>query len=580
MAHEGIHAWEVQTLGSEHADEHAALRRAERRAARHWAALSPAQRAAGRRRYRAAERRATEASANFPKPPSKVGSWTTAPFSLPNYAIHSALLPTGKVLFWGYPFRQPGQASVNQGRAAVWDPSKGTGPDAFDEVNPPKIDLNGDGDLVPAPIWCAGESHLPNGDILVTGGNLVSQGRSYRGQIYTDYAGLLNVFTFDPWSESWREQPSMEQGRWYPTQIELANGSTLISGGFDEQWPGGLFNQTLDVFSPPASRLGQGKLVSRGQQPYSQTTYPRLEMLPNGEVLMTGPTPLDTALYDPRTAGWSDIPNFSDARNGESAVLEPGGPAGSWRVTMIGGYGWLDTDRGAWKTTETINASSRHPTWKPGPELNVQRSWENTVLLPDGSKVAVGGGAGFTDEDGNYTTSPHHFQRQVDVFDPTRDRWHLGPPQVEDRTYHSTALLLPDGRIWSAGDDGHPLEANGYASPSDTGEIYSPPYLFKGPRPSITAAPDALSYGEDAAVRTSRSPKAKTAVLMAPGAATHALDTSQRYVKLRVRGETAHGLRIKAPARPEVAPPGYYMLFVLSGDGVPSEARWVKLGNA
>jgi hypothetical protein len=248
-------------------------------------------------------------------------------------------------------------------------------------------------------------------------------------------------------------------------------------------------------------------------------------------------------------------------------------------VTLIGGYGWEPGDEGAWKSTETINASHRNPTWKPGPELDVQRSWQNTVLLPDGSKVAVGGGVGSTPQDGGYITSPNHVQRQVDIFDPDRGRWHLGPPEVEDRTYHSTALLLPDGRIWSAGDDFNPREADGSPSASDTGEIYSPPYLFNGPRPSIARAPEALSYGRRATVRTGQGPKAETAVLMAPGAATHALDTSQRYVKLRVRNAMAHAVQIEAPRRPELAPPGYYMLFVLSDDGVPSEARWVRLGR-
>lgn len=578
MPHESTHQWEVQTLGAEHAAEHAAIRHQERRASRRWAAFSPAQRHRASERYAASYRAALRASKDFPKPASKVGAWTQAPYALPNYAIHSALLPTGKVLFWGYPDRAQNGAITNEGRAAVWNPRRGTSPGAFHKVPPPKIDVNGDGHPVPAPIWCAGESHLPNGDILVTGGNLVNPTGSNRGQIYTDYAGIPNVFTFDPWTETWTQQQSLEAGRWYPTQIELADGTTDILGGYTDQAPGAIFNQTLDMFQAPDDPLGQGVVTSGGLQPYGQTLFPRLELLPNGDVIMAGPTPLDTAIFDPKTQGWSDYPDFGDARNGTNIILEPGTYQGSWRISLIGGYGWNQGDHGAFRTTETTLASDPNPSWREGPALNVPRAWENTILLPDGSKVAVGGGTGYNHVAGNFATSPSARQRQVEVYDPVRHVWRLGPPEVEDRTYHSTALLLPDGRVWSAGDDDHPLQADGNPSTSDTAEIYSPPYLFRGARPAISKWPATLGYQQTATVRTGHSgPDPESAVLISPAAATHSVDTSQRYVKLKVLGADANRLHVESPPDPEVAPPGYYMLFVLDADGVPSKARWVQL---
>ena len=145
----------------------------------------------------------------------------------------------------------------------------------------------------------------------------------------------------------------------------------------------------------------------------------------------------------------------------------------------------------------------------------------------------------------------------------------LGPAQDELRTYHSTALLLPDARVMSAGDDGYGGSSN------DTAEVYEPPYLFRGPRPTIVSAPAQVGYGETFTVDTSTD--ATKAVLMAPAAVTHANDMSQRNVAAgghRRPGGAAHRDRAAVPA---LAPPTYYMLFVLNAAGVPSVAKFVRL---
>ena len=206
--------------------------------------------------------------------------------------------------------------------------------------------------------------------------------------------------------------------------------------------------------------------------------------------------------------------------------------------------------------------------WRTGPAMNTGRSHQNTVLLPDGGMVAVGGGYGDRKPLGQWMAGPEH--RAVELYDPATGSWRLGAAQQEGRAYHSTALLLPDGRVLSAGDD-----ING--SPNgDTAEIYEPPYLHRGPRPTITSAPEGLMWGDDFHVGT---PDAVTrAVLMAPGAVTHANDMSQRHVELDVIGRApGQGVDLRAPVGANAAPPGYYMLFVLE-NGIPSVARWVRLG--
>jgi hypothetical protein len=276
-------------------------------------------------------------------------------------------------------------------------------------------------------------------------------------------------------------------------------------------------------------------------------------------------------------------------RNGGNAILDPGGPRGSWKVTMLGGTGGLpkpDGSRDPSGTTETIDAKHPGEGWKMGPSQNLGRSYQNTVLLPDRSMVTVGGGFGDDLEDGVYRIDSNGARRQVELYDPDTKKWRLGPAQMEDRGYHATALLLPDGRVFSGGDNKHPLEPNGDNSRTDTAEIYSPPYLFKGPRPVIKKAPKAADWNELIKVKTKGRSKATSAVLVAPSATTHGDDMNQRLVPLRVKKpkhkkgkRKLRGLQLMTPPSAGVAPPGYYMLFVLNKKGVPSVAKWVKLGS-
>jgi hypothetical protein len=262
----------------------------------------------------------------------------------------------------------------------------------------------------------------------------------------------------------------------------------------------------------------------------------------------------------------------------------PGRPSGSDTVLQQGGYDFSkpqdpDGTEPATRTTEVIDAGAAEPAWKPGAPTVLARANANIVLLPDGSMVMIGGGRGFKSPISGYVVHDDGRLRQVELYDRATDSWRLGPAQREDRAYHSTAVLLPDGRVLSAGDDYHPTH-NGSFSQSDTGEIYSPPYLFKGRRPKLRRAPRSVRYGDAFGIRTRG--RARRAVLMSPAATTHANDMNQRHVELRVRRRFGRrGANVVAPPGAGVAPPGHYMLFVLNGKGVPSKARWVRvLANA
>jgi hypothetical protein len=151
--------------------------------------------------------------------------------------------------------------------------------------------------------------------------------------------------------------------------------------------------------------------------------------------------------------------------------------------------------------------------------------------------------------------------------------WSTVGSEGDARTYHSTAVLLPDGRVLSAGDDRdeHIPVAN------RTAQIYSPPYLFRGARPAVTFAPEAVRYGAGFRVAVAGAPTTvERAVLVHPGAVTHSNDMAQRSIELTMSAQ-ADGLTLASPADASLAPPGYYMLYLIDADGVPSLPAWVRL---
>jgi len=421
-------------------------------------------------------------------------------------------------------------------------------------------------------------------------------------------AGRNQAFLFDPRTERWQElrRPKGSEGRWYPSQVLLGDGRTVILSGYTHRRTQRK-SKTIEIYTPPsaADPDGEFKLV-KPDDSRSPGLYPHLWLMPTGNVFMGGPGSYDSWVLDPdEDEPWMEAnpdvsfdekaPDdaFPQERGYGTGVLRPDGPDVPSRVTLIGGLDYSDDSLPgggdlATNTTETFDWSLsgsglRGPRWVDDASLNLGRMNMNTVLLPDLSMVTVGGGAGEFGEAQEYSViAPREPQgvrprRQVELFDPQTETWQLGPAQYEDRAYHSTALLLPDGRVWSAGDDYHPHGGSTHAGypKGDTGEIYSPPYLFKGERPKLTRAPRAVTWAESFTVETD-GPAATAAVLVAPAAVTHANDMHQRVLPLTI-GPGSGSATVTAPATPNVAPPGHYMLFVLDAKGVPSVAKWVRL---
>lgn len=558
-------AAETEAYGAEHAAEHAAQR----------AGLVPAQEGA------VDPPAGPPAAALAPGDPAdRVGRWTQAPFDLPLMAINAVMLHTGKVLLFSYPRRD--FANVNYGAATLWDPRLGTGASAFKQVDPPIDPATGR----PANVFCAGQVHLADGRILVAGGN-----KAYETSTNPKYAGLERLYTFDPVSETWNEEPRMRQGRWYPTLLRMADGRVPIISGLDERQTGAV-NRDMELFTPPATAGTDGSLALVGGQnalgsagrPPAPGLYPHMFWMRSGRGLVTGPNTGDSWFFRAPGAdnalSWTDAPNLPERRTYGSAIPLPQGTTGPNRILLTGGYG----GDGASRNTSLVfeeDLNGGNGAWRTSTNrLTTARSNHNTVLLPDGSQVAVGGGVGSQ----LWTGTAAH--RNVELRDAGSGAWTVGPAQSETRAYHSTAVLLPDGRVLSAGDDINTSPGPGGAPRDgrivDTGEIYSPPYLYKGPRPTISSAPASARLNTTFQVRyangsTNSADRVTRAVLVAPSAVTHSVDMNQRHVSLAVTANAGGAVTLRAPVNANHAPPGYYMLFLLSERGVPSVASFVRI---
>lgn len=540
-----LRAYETRILGPEHAAEHAAARRLVKASAKDRGFRRPDQSRSG--------------------PASQVGRWTTAPFRIPTFAIHAALTHTGEVMFWGYP-PAISNPRPNVGQSWLWNPRKGTTRRAMTAIPAPKIDADGDGHVENTPLYCSGESMLPDGKILLVGGN----GRWPTDATGDDFLGLNITYTFDPVTRRWARQGDMRQGRWYPSQVLMPDGRTVVLGGYNELEPGGLFNTDLEIF-------GGGAFDYQPQGDRRTALYPHLVLMPSGKVLLAGPARGDSGLLDPNSWTWSKVPALTRSRVGGNMVLAPGSSsAGPQRLLNVGGYDPDEADAKddvkATASIERIDFGSSTPKWvRQRSGLNVPRSYANTVSLPDGNAVVIGGGAGKIGSKINYAVRGDHKNRRIELLNVKTGRTRLGPYQVEDRAYHSTALLLPDGRIWSAGDDANPNNL------TDTAEIYSPPYLFRGARPRIAAAPKTVGLGSRFTIRT-RGRNGRRAILMAPQAITHGAEMNGRTVALKTVSRRGDRMTLELTGNGAIAPPQYYMLFVIGDRGVPSVATWVRVG--
>ncbi len=221
---------------------------------------------------------------------------------------------------------------------------------------------------------------------------------------------------------------------------------------------------------------------------------------------------------------------------------------------------------------DIVDLREPHPHFVPAAPLNLPRLHLNAVLLADRTVFVTGGSLKQEDQP--------LARLQSEIYDPASDTWTLTAASTVPRLYHSTALLLPDGRVVTAGgnpEGGTHVQWNQDPREEMRLEIFSPPYLFKGPRPSIEAVPEQWTYGQTVEIGSAQTGALRWAHLIRNGVTTHSFDTNQRLVDLPILSQANRIVRVAVPTNPNIAPPGWYMLFVVDNNGVPSISKWVRL---
>jgi hypothetical protein len=450
--------------------------------------------------------------------PSQIGQWS-APFDLGLVAVNMVMLHTGTVLMYS-------GAYATGATERVWDPATG----AITLVPNPFYNL-----------FCSGHSQLADGRILVVGGYDSAN------------LGAANANLFDPLSQTWSALPNMAYRRWYPTSTTLPDGRALVTSGAQSCLT--CLADTPEIFDPATGRFTTVTTARLGV-PY----YPFMFVLPDGKVVDAGANedPVATSTFDPAAKTWTMVDPV--VRDGHSAAMYAPG-----KIIKSGTAADSGTPGSAAATAFVLDMTVPSPAWRQVASMASPRAFHNTTLLPDGSVLVTGGG---TMLDGYDVASS---VKAAELWTPSTETWRTLAPATIPRLYHSTALLLPDGRVLTAGSGN-----DGPAVNQTDGEIFSPPYLFKGARPQIASAPQTAQYGSPISVQSPDAASIASISLIRPGAVTHGFDEDQRFLSLAFAA-SGSALSVQMPANANLAPPGYYMLFLVNTSGVPSIASFVLL---
>jgi hypothetical protein len=247
-------------------------------------------------------------------------------------------------------------------------------------------------------------------------------------------------------------------------------------------------------------------------------------------------------------------------------VLAMGGGGVDREVFYQGGH---DDDL-ATNTVELLDLGAPNPAWQYVAPMHHPRVLCDSVLLPDGKVLVVGGSSTGKSDVAIDPVLP------TEVYDPSTNTWTELAPINCPHMYHSTAVLIPDGRVMRGGKDGQ-FQRDPYKYFEHRLELCSPPYLFAGTRPQIAFAPSAGAYGSDITIDSPTAGDIARVAVIRLGAVTHSFHMDQRYVGLAITGATATQLTVTLPPNSNIAPPGAYMLFTLDGAGIPSVATIIRI---
>jgi hypothetical protein len=498
--------------------------------------------------------------------PKIYGKWEVLPFHSGVLAVHAALLPGGDVLFFaGSGSSQARAHSPDFGNVAkgvpisvVWTPSGNT----FFHPDTPRT-----ADGKPFDVFCGGDAFLPDGRMLSAGGT----------KSYNPFTGRADAIIFDPKTRQWSFTAHMAHGRWYPTLMTLGDGRILATTGLDAQGGEGSKN-SMEIFAP-GTATWQTRHFAHG---VALPLYAHLFQMEDGRIFFTGgrmddPMNAQPCIFDVTHDPVPSVPVpdlLAPVRRNQSAsVILP--PAQAQKVMVSGGGPPEKPDKThATGEVSIVDLKAPHPTYVAAMPMALARMHLNLVLLPDRTVFVSGGSLKQESEPVS--------RLQSELFDPVDGSWRLMATATVTRLYHSTALLLPDGRVVAAGGNPEGGKSVTFEPPDPEEEmrleVFSPPYLFRGPRPVIGAVPEQWHYGQTVALASPQAGTLRWISLVRNGVTTHSFDNGQRLVDVQIIAQGGGNVRARMTDNPNIAPPGWYMLFLVDQHGVPSVAKWVQVG--
>ena len=502
---------------------------------------------------------------SIPADAATKGMWSPA-YDWPMNGLHAVLLPNGKVLTFG---TTPDGGAQDGRYYDTWDPSLGMGSSAHNTIYDPTRQDS----------FCAAAVFLPDGSLMVSGGN-----------------GSTTSTIYDPSSHaSYTSSASMASARWYATMITLADGRPIILGGMvpytedmandpDQAIANGWPSMTPEVFESGQWRslFGAYSRIAFGPD-YLRTSYPRAWVAPDGRVFGIS---ADRMWYlDANADGGNGAVTPEGTFKGPytyDAPLNVGATSTAvmyapGKILQVGGNGGYNGDElPASNMATVVDITGGAPVLTEQPAMSYPRRYPNAIVLP-GGRVVITGGATY----GNYYEGqPASPVYAAEIWDPATGSWRVGASASKYRGYHSITTLLPDGAILSTG-GGTPGPVTNLNA-----EIFYPPALFKAvdgvsqlaSRPVITAISGLAHDNGDTLQLDMDSDRSITQlVLLGTSDGTHSFNSGQRRVPLSF---TQQSFRLTATLPDSfTAPPGYYQVVALDADGVPSKGVIIGVGQ-
>ena len=490
---------------------------------------------------------------------AQAGSWSEG-VSTTTTPIHIALLPSGRIFYLA---------------GSGWDYGRQQGPY---ESRVRNLETGEENTLTQTEdSFCAGQTALADGTILMAGGTLLYD--TNPDNCNGDWHGLNAAYEFNPTTETFAKVQNMLHGRWYPTLVTMADGKVWCYNGYDEY---GENNRLVEVYDPATKTWtrvptttggisytvglghettcpGAGSPTYTGSGP-STGYYPRAHFMPSGLIMMNGFTP-EVRSWNPANGNWNTLGSTGITRHYGTSFLLPLQNTSTEKGKILVCGGSSVSTGPSTISSQILDFNTGNPQIRTVSSMAFARKYMCPVILPNG-KCVIFGGTQMGNQ--NPILAP-------ELFDPDTETWQVLPSSTIARYYHSSALLLQDGRVWVAGGT-----VNSGVWELRT-EFFSPDYLFGGSRPTISEIPLVGNYGSTIDISTPDAAAISSVSLVRLMNTTHHYDANQRLVWLQIVGTSAGGITVSAPINANIAPPGYYMIHILNSAGVPSAGTIIQI---